>query len=66
MGRSSVKLSVKNEKELEELQNLNRKANAIKVLDLNNASLSTRCAILEFYAYLREKELKQKDLIESF
>ena len=66
MGRSSVKLSVKNEKELEELQNLNRKANAIKILDLNNASLSTRCVILEFYAYLREKELKQKDLIESF
>ena len=33
MGRSSVKLSVKNEKVLEELQNLNRKANAIKVFD---------------------------------
>jgi len=56
LGRSPVKTTIKNNKDFQEIQDVMCKFSNIKELDMSNATANTRCATVEFYVYLLQKE----------
>ena len=57
LGRSSIRMSVRTEEELRELEELSNSLHSLTRLDLRGVSTKIQCAILEYYDFL----IKQKD-----
>ena len=52
LGRSSIKMSLRSEEELQELEEISDTLHAITRLDLRNVSTKIKCAVLEYYEFL--------------
>lgn len=63
LGRSPVRTIIRNEAVLIQLCNASETTQNTKELDIGNSSAKTKCTLLEFYAYLTEKERLQKKYI---
>ena len=57
LGRSSIRMSVRTEEELRELEELSNSLHTLTHLDLRGVSTNIKCALLEYYDFL----IKQKD-----
>lgn len=57
LGRSTIKMSIRNEANLKEIEEINSRAGHITKLDLNGVSTRIKCMVLDFYAYkLRQRK----------
>lgn len=56
LGRSSIRMSVRTEDELRELEEISNSLNSVTRLDLRGVSTRIKCAVLEFYDFLVKQQ----------
>lgn len=56
LGRSSIKMSLRTEEELRELEELSNKLHSITSLDLRGVSTKIKCAVLDYYDFLMKQQ----------
>ncbi len=56
LGRSSIKMSLRSEEELQELEEISDTLHSITRLDLRNVSTKIKCAVLEYYEFLLKRK----------
>lgn len=59
LGRSSIKMSLRTEKELRELEEISNSLHSITSLDLRGVSTKIKCAVLEYYDFLMKQQKDQ-------
>ena len=56
LGRSSVRMSIRTEAELRELEEISNELHSITRLDLRGVSNKVKCAVLEYYDFLTKQK----------
>ena len=56
LGRSSIRMSVRTEEELSELEKISNELHSVTHLDLRGVSPKIKCAVLEYYDFLLSQQ----------